>query len=150
MDKRTAGQYKVKRAGEVVILDPEGRELARGIAKPEDVGKLLDGAMAKYEPPVIWCESLVEAKDKAKRDKKRIVVLTEDKDRAKAVESKGLKELRAKFIWARMPFDKKSDEIKELGAEKAGQFFVFEERVLATSEAKTEAEIKTLLEEQSK
>jgi len=145
LDKAVAQAYAVNKVPTILALDPDGRELGRTVVKPAETGKFLEESLAKYPRGVFWAESLAEARKRAERDRKPIVALVEDSRVAKTIESKGLKDLHGKFVWARIALEKESEDLKELGAAKAGQIAVVDGKVLGMEEPKTEKEILAFL-----
>ena len=70
-----AQAYGVNKAGTILALDGDGRELARLTGKPAETPKFVDDALAKNTRSIIWRETLAEAKQKADAERKPIVAL---------------------------------------------------------------------------
>jgi len=147
LDRRLAKQYKVAATGTIIVLDPEERELGRGVAgKPEEVNGLLDQAMKKYAPAYTVSESLKEAKERAASDSRPIVLSIEGEGKGDLIDPKIVKELARKFIFGRIAFKEDSEELNELGVSEPGEIVVYRQKKLgSTRTAKTASEIKEFL-----
>lgn len=146
LDKAVAQAYGVNKAGVVLALDSEGRELARLTGKPSETPKFVDDALTRNVRLIVWSESLAEAKQRAQADRKPIVALVEDAGVAKAMESRNLKDLHGKFIWARIAPDKESQDLKDLEISKPGEIAVYDGRPLGSEvAARTDKEVRAFL-----
>lgn len=146
LDKAVAQAYGVNKPGTVLALDGDGRELARLTGKPEETPKFVDDALAKNTRSIIWCETLAEAKRKAEAERKPIAALIEEASVAKAMESRSLKDLHAKFVWARIALEKDSQDMKDLEATKAGEIVVYQGKAVGSeATAKTDKDIRAFL-----
>ncbi len=148
-DAKRAEKHDAKFVGQLVLVDPAEKELARGLAYGDlaAVRKTLVAGLAKHDPPIVWAETFAEARVAAKASGRRIVVLMEDPAKAALVEDPSLEKLARRFCWARVPYVPNSLDAAELGASGAGELLAFDKRPLGTDGgAKTLAEVKAFLE----
>ena len=143
LDRRLAARYKVAATGTIIAIDPEERELARGVAgKSEDVNAVLEQARKKYAPAYTVCESLKEAKERAASDSRPIVFSIEEEGKGDLIDAKLVKELAKTFIFARIVYKEDSEELKELDVDDPGEILVVRGKKLgSTRKAKTAPEI---------
>jgi hypothetical protein len=117
-DKKTQEAIR-SRPGEIVILDPEGAELHRGVCMDAPaIEKAMDAALQKYAPkPISW--NLYESKGlESARSAGKLALLAFDdggKDGdalLKALEDRMVAGQHERFLFVRVPFKKDSDDVR--------------------------------------
>ena len=129
------------------MLDPEERELARGVAgTPAEINAVLDQARKRYAPGYTVCESLKEVKERSTSDSRPVVLSIEEEGKGDLLDGKIVKDLAKKFIFARIVFNEDSEEQKQLGVSEPGEILVLrDKKVGSTRTAKSASEIREFL-----
>ena len=110
-DAKIAEKYGVAAAGQVVVTDWDGAELARGGASASEVAGLMDAAIKKLDAPVAWAGSLEEGRRQAKEKGQVLLVLFEDDSEAskktlEAFSGWKLGQLRKKLVCVKLAYSK--------------------------------------------
>ena len=147
LDRRLAKQYKVAATGTIIVLDPEERELARGVAgTPPEVNAVLEQARKRYAPSFTVCESLKETKERSASDSRPVVLSIEEEGKGDLLDGRIVRDLAKKFIFGRIVFNEDSEELKQLGVSEPGEILVIrDKKVGSTRTAKTASEIREFL-----
>lgn len=121
-DKKTQEQIKATSRGEVIIVDPEGNELARKVlAGAPDMLAALKEADQKYGPKQIaWLPCDEKALADAKEAKKLVVLAFADdgKDSGptlKALEDRAVSRFHEQCVFLKSEYQKDSEEAKRWG-----------------------------------
>ena len=117
--QKLANQYSVKGAPMVVIVDPDGVELARSAVKDEaTINAAYDQALGKYaSQPISWSSDAGSPSS----NKKLLVVGfdTEGDEGLKALEHPMLAKYQEKISFVKIPYEKDSDAAKKWGVASA-------------------------------
>lgn len=132
-DKKTAGDMKCGRAGELIFLDGDGEEFHRGtFTGVATLDGLLGKALEKYSPKAPPWVSFDEKALKFPTEGKRPVVLAfadEGKNSTEtlaALEDRTALKYHPKFLFVKVAYRQDSKEVKKWGVSQAPTFVFLE------------------------
>lgn len=133
-DKALAQQYSVNHPGSVVVCDPEGSEIKRGaVGRASTMVAFLEDALLKYQGPLGWESGFGQARDRAAKDGKLMLVFVEDgkissKKTLDAIGSRLVSVHRKRLVYVKLGLSKESKECQELRVEQAPHIVIYDPR----------------------
>lgn len=123
--KKICDEFRVTLRPTLVLADQEGQVLKKYEGEPQvpNLQQIVPEFAKKYFRDFPWAESLDKAIEAAKADKKRVAVyFAEESDASrqfvKTLKDASLKDLAARYVFAKFTFKKGSDEAKKYNAAK--------------------------------